>query len=241
MELDGHVGQLLEAARRPEGRRQHDRRLHHRQRRDGRRGGPMAAPRRSAARRRRPGRAACACRCWSAGRRSIPPGKVSNGIQTHEDLFTTLAAAAGVPRRARRSSRHVAQGPHRRRQQPRALDRRRPVGAQHRLLLQRERATAIRIGPWKSHFKTREGFFDYNKPSALLFNLRMDPFEQHGGQKADDMAMRLGVAWGGQVQDALGRPHEVAQGVPAAAEGRNAAARKLGAWPRSRSSSRPGR
>ena len=31
----------------------------------------------------------------------------------------------------------------------------------------------------------------------------MDPFEQHGGQKADDMAMQLGVAWGGQVQDAV--------------------------------------
>ena len=50
----------------------------------------------------------------------------------------------------------------------------------------------------------RDGFFDYNRPSSLLFNLRMDPFEQHGDQKADDIAMRLGVAWGGQVQDALG-------------------------------------
>ncbi|MNQ78560.1 Arylsulfatase [compost metagenome] len=27
----------------------------------------------------------------------IKPGSVSNGIQTHEDIFTTLAAAAGVP------------------------------------------------------------------------------------------------------------------------------------------------
>ena len=83
--------------------------------------------------------------------------------------------------------------------------------------------TAIRIGPWKSHFKTRDGFFDYNRPSALIFNLRMDPFEQHDGQKADDIAMRLGVAWGGQVQDALGSAPEVAAGVPAAAEGRHAA------------------
>ncbi len=50
---------------------------------------------------------------------------------------------------------------------------------------------------------TREGFFDYNRPSALLFNLRMDPFEKQDGQKSADIAMKLGVAWGGQVQDAL--------------------------------------
>ncbi len=63
--------------------------------------------------------------------------------------------------------------------------------------------TAIRIGNWKSHFKIRDGFFDYNRPSALLFNLRMDPFEKQDGQKSNDFAMKLGVAWGGQVQDAL--------------------------------------
>ena len=87
--------------------------------------------------------------------------------------------------------------------------------------------TAIRIGPWKSHFKVRDGFFDYNRPSSLLFNLRMDPFEQHGDQKADDIAMRLGVAWGGQVQDALGAHLKSLAGVPAPAEGRLAAARQL--------------
>jgi arylsulfatase len=31
----------------------------------------------------------------------------------------------------------------------------------------------------------------------------MDPFERHGGQKADDLAMRMGVAFGGQVKDAV--------------------------------------
>jgi hypothetical protein len=28
----------------------------------------------------------------------IPAGSLSNGIQTHEDVFATLAAAAGIPR-----------------------------------------------------------------------------------------------------------------------------------------------
>jgi hypothetical protein len=50
---------------------------------------------------------------------------------------------------------------------------------------------------------TREGFFDYHKPSRLLFNLRMDPFERHGGQKSNDLANKMGVAFGGQIQDAV--------------------------------------
>ena len=63
--------------------------------------------------------------------------------------------------------------------------------------------TAIRIGPWKSHMQQREGFFDYNKPSALIFNLRSDPFERHDQWKSREVAMKLGVAWGGQIQDVL--------------------------------------
>ncbi|MFO0267049.1 MAG: hypothetical protein ACK51D_08890, partial [Cyclobacteriaceae bacterium] len=63
--------------------------------------------------------------------------------------------------------------------------------------------TAVRIGPWKSHMQQREGFFDYNKPSALIFNLRTDPFERHDQWKSREVAMKLGVAWGGQIQDVL--------------------------------------
>lgn len=37
----------------------------------------------------------------------------------------------------------------------------------------------------------------------------MDPFEKHDGQNNDDVAMRLGIARGGQVQDAL-REHQTA-------------------------------
>jgi hypothetical protein len=49
----------------------------------------------------------------------------------------------------------------------------------------------------------REGFFDYNKPSALIFNLLADPFERHDQWKSREVAMKLGVAWGGQIQDIL--------------------------------------
>ena len=50
----------------------------------------------------------------------------------------------------------------------------------------------------------REGFFDFNRPSARIFNLRMDPTEKQEGWKSEEIAMKLGIAWGGQVQDALG-------------------------------------
>ncbi len=41
----------------------------------------------------------------------------------------------------------------------------------------------------------------------------MDPFEKQDGQKSNDFAMKLGVAWGGQVQDALAST-AIAQGFP---------------------------
>ena len=62
----------------------------------------------------------------------------------------------------------------------------------------------IRTGPSKSHLNVRDGLFDHLEPSSKDLILRMDPFERHGGQKADEMAMQQGVVWGGQVYDAIG-------------------------------------
>ena len=136
---------------------------------------------------------------WPA---AIPAGKVSNGIQSNYDLFTTLAAAAGVDDAAEKLklshkvhidgvnnlAHWIGEAP----------------SARNSFIYYNESApAAIRIGPWKSHFQVRNGFFDYLKPAALVFNLRMDPYEQRDGWKSEEMAMRLGVSWGGQVQDVL--------------------------------------
>ncbi|HOM13564.1 MAG TPA: arylsulfatase [Rubrivivax sp.] len=133
----------------------------------------------------------------------IAKGKVSNGIQTHEDLFTTLAAAAGVPdaaERLRASHQVHIDGVNNLEHWTGSAPSQRTIVYYYN---ERE-LTAIRIGPWKSHLKVRDGFFDYLKPSTKVFNLRMDPFEQHDGHKADEIAMQLGIAWGGQVYDAIG-------------------------------------
>jgi arylsulfatase A-like enzyme len=132
----------------------------------------------------------------------IPKGSVSNGIQTHEDLFTTLAAAAGardVAAQLRRTHKVHVDGVDNLAHWTGTA----PSARNSVIYYNEGDLTAVRIGPWKSHMKVREGFFDSLRPSALLFNLRMDPYERHGGQKADDLAMRLGIAWGGQVYDLL--------------------------------------
>ena len=132
----------------------------------------------------------------------IPAGKVSNGIQTHEDLFTTLAAAAGYGDvRAKLKARDkvcidgVDNLAHWTGEAPSA----RNVVYYY----EGSNFTAVRTGPWKSHMMTREGFFDQFRQSSLVFNLRMDPFERHDGQKSNDLAMKMGVALGGQIQDAV--------------------------------------
>lgn len=143
----------------------------------------------------------------------IPAGKKSNGIQDHCDLFTTLAAACGVTDVAAKlkSSHQVyIDGINN-------LDHWTGTASSNRnyeIYYNESELTAVRIGNWKSHFKTREGFFDFNEPSALLINLRQDPFERQTGWKSREMAMKLGIAWGGQVQDLLGEHAKTLSNFP---------------------------
>lgn len=141
---------------------------------------------------------------WPA---KIPAGKKSNGIQDHCDLFTTLAAAAGIDKvhdKLKASHKVYIDGVNNLAHWTTDA----PSARNFEIYYNEKELTAVRIGPWKSHIQTREGFFDYNKPSALLINLRMDPFERHTDWKSREVAMRLGIAWGGQIQDVLGSHYE---------------------------------
>ncbi|GAB2660267.1 hypothetical protein GCM10027036_12410 [Flavihumibacter cheonanensis] len=132
----------------------------------------------------------------------IKAGSVSNGIQDHTDIFTTLAAAAGVENLAERlkqTHKVYIDGINNLAHWTGSASSNRNF----EIYYNEKELTAIRIGPWKSHMLQRDGFFDYNKPSALLFNLRADPFERHDQWKSREIAMKLGVAWGGQIQDIL--------------------------------------
>jgi arylsulfatase len=115
---------------------------------------------------------------WPA---AIKPGQILNGIQAHMDMFTTFAAAAGVPNVAedmKREKKQYIDGVNN-------LDYWMGKSAESQrtnfLYYYESRLTAMRLGPWKMHFSTRENYYDTLIPrtSPLLFNLRSDPFESY--------------------------------------------------------------
>jgi arylsulfatase A-like enzyme len=131
----------------------------------------------------------------------VPAGSISNGIQSHLDLFTTLAAAAGVKDVAAelRASHKVhidginnlqhwqGQGPSLR---------------ENYIYYNESTLSALRWRQWKVHAKEKNGFFDYFRESSLIFNLKMDPYEQHGGLQSNILAQRK--AWiGGIIRDII--------------------------------------
>jgi len=115
---------------------------------------------------------------WPGG---IKPGQVLNGIQAHMDMFTSLAAAAGVRDVA---AKVMAE----KEQYIDGVDNlawwtgKSDVSARSDFLYYYEnRLTAIRVGPWKMHFSTKEDYYATLQPrtAPLLFNIRLDPFESY--------------------------------------------------------------
>lgn len=152
---------------------------------------------------------------WPA---KIPAGKISNGIQDNTDIFTTLAAACGIndvrEKLASEKKVYIDGENNLEHWTGNSKSKREFI-----LYYNESDLTAVRIGNWKSHFQTREGFFDHNKPSALLVNLKQDPFEKHLEWKSREVAMKLGIAWGGQVQDLLAKHFYTFQQFPVRQKG----------------------
>nr|WP_295130289.1 arylsulfatase [uncultured Roseateles sp.] len=136
---------------------------------------------------------------WPA---AIKPGTVSNAIQTHYDLFSTLAHAAGAPKvdeQLLQSHKVKIDGI----DQLEHWQGKAPGPRKHFVYYNERELVGARIGPWKGLFKEREGFFDPLKPSFAFFNLRMDPYERSATGK-DSNRLALRKAWiGGQMQDLL--------------------------------------
>ena len=111
----------------------------------------------------------------------IKPGQTLNGIQAHMDMFTSLAAAAGVPdvnEQMRREKKQYIDGVNN-------LDwwiGKAPESKRDNFLYYYEgKLAAIRMGPWKVHFMTRENYYDVMTPrvAPLFFNLHSDPLESY--------------------------------------------------------------
>ncbi len=111
----------------------------------------------------------------------IPSGQYLNGIQTHMDLFTTLASAAGVKdvrENLKKEKKQYIDG----------LDNLNYwLGKSDKsernnfLYFYESDLMAIRMGNWKVNFQATENYYgSYTKYKfPLMFNLRMDPFESY--------------------------------------------------------------
>lgn len=114
----------------------------------------------------------------------IEPGRTLNGIQAHMDMFTTLAAAAGVPdvkEKIMREKNQYLDGVNN-------LDywtgEAEDSARQLFFYYYENKLTAMRMGPWKFHFSEKESYYSNVQPrtAPLLFNLRMDPFESYDSE-----------------------------------------------------------
>ncbi|MGL6010163.1 MAG: sulfatase-like hydrolase/transferase, partial [Shewanella oncorhynchi] len=111
----------------------------------------------------------------------LPEGKILNGIQGHQDLFTTLAAIGGekdVNQKMMKEKNQYIDGINN-------LDYWTGKTAESNrnsiLHYYEGKLTAIRIGPWKFHFSTNEDYYANLVPltAPKIFNLRADPFESY--------------------------------------------------------------
>jgi arylsulfatase len=126
----------------------------------------------------------------------VKAGQVLNGMQAHMDMFTTLAAAAGVPNvneDIRNEKKQYIDGVNN-------LDYwtgKSPESKRsHFLYYYESKLAAIRMGPWKFHFSTREHYYDNlaARTAPLVFNLRSDPFESYDSKDSfGHLAQR--VSW----------------------------------------------
>lgn len=120
---------------------------------------------------------------WSG---HIPAGEVLNGIQGHQDLFTTLSAAAGVKDVAAdmmKQKKQYIDGINN-------LDYWSGKAKEsHRnsiLYYYEDKLTAVRIGQWKFHFSTKDDYYANVVPLTVpkIYNLRADPLESYDSRDA---------------------------------------------------------
>jgi len=111
----------------------------------------------------------------------IKPGQLLNGIQAHQDMFTSLAAAAGVPdvvERMKKEKKQYIDGVNN-------LDywtgKSKASARDHIFHYSESKLAAMRMGPWKWHFSTSEDYYGTitGRSKPLVFNIRMDPFESY--------------------------------------------------------------
>ncbi|WP_257900268.1 arylsulfatase [Marinobacter sp. F4206] len=126
----------------------------------------------------------------------IEPGQKLNGIQGHQDMFTSLAAAAGVDDVAERMMEEKEQYIDGVNNLPYWKGDTDNSARDHIFHYYESKLTAVRMGPWKFHFSTKEDYYANLVPRTvpLVFNIRMDPFESYDSPDAYGHLMQK-VSW----------------------------------------------
>jgi len=112
----------------------------------------------------------------------IPAGTVLSGIQTHMDIYTTLAAAAGEPDIAEKVEKKYKQPIDGVNNLDYWMGKTDESARDHFFYYYESSIKAIRYKQWKLHFETSENYYDsYQKQKFPIYNIRMDPFESFDG------------------------------------------------------------
>lgn len=127
---------------------------------------------------------------------AIKGGQILNGIQSHMDMFTSLAAVAGikdVKDLVMKEKKQYIDGVNNLPYWEGESDH----SERNSLFYYYEsKLTAVRMGPWKFHFSTKEDYYANLVPrtAPLVFNLRMDPFESYDNKDSYGHLMQK-VSW----------------------------------------------
>lgn len=144
----------------------------------------------------------------------MAPGTELNGIQSHEDLFTTLAAAWGATDIKERLAKGDDLGT--------GVVKKNYIDGidntdywtgksdhsnrNHFIYYAEDHLQAIRLNQWKLHFSTRDGYYGntthLDVPS--VFNIRQDPFESYDQAPGPRALTTQGHTYVGyQIQDII--------------------------------------
>ncbi|MCB1501933.1 MAG: arylsulfatase [Bauldia sp.] len=126
----------------------------------------------------------------------LPAGVTLNGIQAHQDMFTTLAAAAGIEdvnAEVMAEKNQYIDGVNNLAYWKGEQDRSNRDSIFH---YYESQLTAIRMGPWKFHFATKEDYYADVVPHTMpiVFNIRMDPYESYDSTDSEGHLMQK-VSW----------------------------------------------
>ena len=113
------------------------------------------------------------------------------------DMFTSLSAAAGVDNVAEKMKKEKKQLIDGVNNVPYWTGKSEESARDHIFYYYESKLTAVRMGPWKFHFATKQNYYDPLVPltgAPQVYNLRMDPFESYSSTDSNGHLLQK-VSW----------------------------------------------